>query len=222
MSLKVDKSGFPQVVKEEYRPVFEKFMETELVQALPEEQRALAFVSYMQKIDRSTKYEFDTEVDLGAQIKLIKMFLRRNGLIHGLAVKSFDAKLYTDQNTFINALFNPAFVGICCFENGSRGSVKRNIEEAKTVIFGGRLPRQFENPKNLKTVLRTATPWVRLQTNPMLEAAVYRTRDDIGLVLRYKLALDQIFYYGGKESSVNKLQSNIKRQIMARRIYDGV
>lgn len=222
MSLKVDKDGFPLVVKPDYKVVYEKFLETEAVQSLPADLRSMAFVSYMQKIDRSTKFDFPTEVELGAQVKLIKLLLRRNGLLYGLAVKSFTGELRTDQNTFLNALLNPAFVGICRFEDGRHRSVKTNMAEILPVMFGSRKPRQFDDPKNLKTVLRSQTKWVRLQTNPMLEMAVYREAGKDGILLRYKIALDQIFFYGGKESTVNKLQSNIKRQIMARRIYEGI
>lgn len=222
MSLKVDKDGFPLVVKSDYRPVFDKFLETEAVISLPEDVRSMAFVSYMQKLDRQTRYEFPNEVNLGTQIKLIRLFLRRNGLLYGLAVKNFTGELHTDQNTFLNALLNPAFVGICRFEDGRSSSVKKNLESVITPMFHGRMPRQFQNPKKLKTVLNSQTLWVRLQTNPMLEMAVYREAEKTGIVLRYKINLDQIFFYGGKESSVNKLQSNIKRQIMARRIYDGL
>lgn len=222
MSLKVDKDGFPLVVKPDYRPVYEKFLETEAVVSLPKEIRSMAFVSYMQKLDRRTRFEFPAEVDLGTQVKLIRLFLRRNGLLYGLAVKTFTGELHTDQNSFINALLNPAFVGICRFEDGRLSSVKKNLDSVALTLFHGRMPRQFQNPKKLKTVLNSQTLWVRLQTNPMLEMAVYREADKLGIVLRYKINLDQIFFYGGKESSVNKLQSNIKRQIMARRIYDGL
>lgn len=223
MSLKLEKDGFPKLVKAEYRPVFEKFMETEVAHSLPTpELKALAFISYMQKIDRAVKFDFPSTVELGASVKLIKLFLRRNGLLYGLGVKEFTAKLHSQQNTFINALLNPAFVGICRFEDGRHSSVKKNLASVKDVVFAGRLPRQFDNPKKLKTTLASKTAWVRLQSNPMLEMAVYREAGQDGIALRYGINLDQIFFYGGKESNVNKLQSNIKRQIMARRIYEGL
>lgn len=220
MALQIDKEGYPLLVKAEYRPVFYKFLETEAVQSLPDEEtRALAFISYMQKIDRSVRYNFSTEIKPEFNTRLLRMFLRKHGLIHGLKVVEFSAKLHTDQNTFMNALFNPTFVGLLRFEKGS-GTVNNTMEFVKPTLFRGRLPRQFLEPKKLKTVLLSKTQWVRLHTNPMLEMAVYRERGRTGMLLRYQFALDQIFFYGGKESSVNKLQSNIKRQIMARRLYE--
>lgn len=220
MSVQVDKDGFPLVVKPEYRQVFEKFLETEAVQSLPDVQtRALAFISYMQKIDRGVRYNFSTEVNKEFGTKLLRMFFRKHGLLHGLKPVQFSGKLNADQNTFINALLNPAFVGILRFES-DKNSVKSILESVKPTLFNGRLPRQFNDPKRIKTVLLSKTQWVRLHTNPMLEMAVYREKDRTGLLFRYSIAIDQIFFYGGKESSVNKLHSNIKRQIMARRLYD--
>lgn len=225
MSLQIDKDGFPLVVKKEYRAVFDKFMETEVALALPtRELKAQAFISYMQKIDRAVKFNFDTTVDNFnlAGVKLIRLFLRRNGMLYGLAVKEFKGELHTDQNTFINALLNPAFVGICRFEDGRNSSVKNNLASMTDIVFAGRMPRQFEIPKKLKTVLASKTLWVRLLTNPMLEMAVYREAGRDGILIRYKLNISQTFFYGGKESTINKLQTNIKRQIMARRIYEGI
>lgn len=219
MSLKVDSVGFPAVVKEDYRAVYDKFLETEAVQSIPKEMRSLAFVSYMQELERGVKYTFDIELAPDVNVKLLRLFLRKHGVIYGLSVKAFTGTLHLDNNSFLNALLNPAFVGILRFENGKHSTVKKQLGFLTGTLFR-ELPKPFLTPKNIKTTLSSSIAWVRLMASPMLEMAVYREGKTDGIMLRYSLAFDQMFFYGGKESSIPKLQSNIKRQVMARRLYD--
>lgn len=220
MQLKVDKTGFPDVVPEDYRNVYAKFLEAEAVQSIPEHLRSLAFVSYTQKLDRKVKYTFDYTVDPSASHKVLRLLLRRNGLIHGLQVKEYSAKLSLDKNDFLNSLLNPTFVGILRFEDGKRTTVNKALADATVSLFNGRFPRQFSTKKNIKTTLLSKTCWVCLNSNPMLELALYEEAGRTGIILRYKIAYTQMFFYGNKESSVKQIHSNIKRQLMARRLYD--
>lgn len=220
MPLKVDKTGFPTVVKEDYRGVYAKFLEAEPVLSLSEELRPLAFVSYIQKLDRSVRYQFEHELDYKVQINLLRLFIRRNGLFHGLSCVHNSGKFSVDQNTFLNALMNPAYVGILRFEDGQRYTVNRHIEELKTTVFGGRLPHNFATVRNIKTVLNSKSPWVRLQTNPLLEIALYREGQRSGILVRYGLHMNSVLFYGAAESNVRSITSKLKRQIMSRRIYE--
>ncbi len=220
MSIKIDAEGFPLAVKTEYKPVFHKFLETEIAKELPDDLvRAMAFVSYMQKIDRSARFKFPDQVDLGANVKLIRLFLRRHSLVHGLKNVEYSGKLTTLQNTVINALLQPTYVGVLRFEDGKSFTVNKSVALLTTMLFT-RKPKQFENPIDHKRTLASKTRWVRLMGNPALEMAVYRDKDKDGILIRYMIALDQIFFYGGNESGVRKLESNIKRQIMSRRVYE--